>query len=1078
MEGSHPTHQPLNIIGSLSHFFAERKPLSLLIFISVILFGLLAFILTPKQYNPEIVRPAFVVSLQYQGATAAEAERRVVYELMEKVTTVPGVDEVTAQVTDGAQVNMTVIFDVGYDKEKAKVDLTSQLTEHQYLARGFIGAPSILEINPETIPVMQVVFSSPDQPIAVVKESVTALAQSLNTVQGVSDVSVVGGYDTQLVVELDPARLAAAGVTVGQVSGVLQSSQTRYVLNSLMTDTCTLPVVVDGRTTSAAAIGDLLIGDGIRVRDVAAVYEGTAADRAYTLYSAPGVPATEVVVLSVAKVEGTSAPVVTGAVRDALADRVSTPAFQDLSYTIVADDGVMAQHEINGLTINLITSILIVAVVLLLFLSARSAAVVLVAIPTTLLIVFGLGLLFDQTINRITLFALILSLGLLVDSATVVVENIYTHLKEHAREPRGLKRERIIAGAVDEVGVGLLLSTVTSVVVFLPMLYITGMMGPYMGPIAFFVPVALIVSLVVAITITPFVATHLIDAHERPTRLGAAASRVMDRLTELYRRTLSYVLVRRAVQRTILLSALGLFLVILILPLSGLVHFQMLPKADRDQFYVYLDLPVGTAVERTAAVADSMQTVIEADPAVTSIQSFVAIAPVVDFNGMFKGAGMRTAPQQATLRVNLTPTSERTESSTDIAMAVRAHIAHTLPAVAPYVRIMEEPPGPPVRATLVAKVHSANTVTQAAFAAALYQQYEATEGVVDRYTSAEAPIGRTVYQIDHTALAHYNVRLDSVLEVVSVIAGPIEVVEYQAGSSVEYTPIVLSVPPEWRDTPADITQLTVQSQTGEPVSLAALVTESYELRPQTEYFEDGTTVSYVTGEVAGRSIVYVVIDLIWSITHGALADYTVTDWNLFDIDLVSTDGVPVSLTWGGEWEMTLENFRDLGLAMLVALALVYGVLVAQYNNFATPAYILVTVPLGLIGILWGFFVLDTVFGILLTATALIGFIALIGIVVNNAIIFLEYVEQARAHGMAYVDALVAAGGARLRPIILTSLTTILGSLTIASDPVWSGLAWAIVFGLSLSTILTLVMYPIMLVYFIHGSPDATPDANQ
>ncbi len=1061
-------HPPLNLIGSLSHFFAERKPLSALIFIAVLLFGLLSFWLTPKQYNPEIVRPAFVVTLAYQGATIDEATNRVVYELIEKVTTVPGVDEVTAQIRDGAQVQLTVIFDVGYDKEKAKVDLTSQLTEHLYLARGFIGQPSVLEINPETIPVMQIAFSSDSLSIQELRHEVTTLAHTLNTIDGVSEVSVVGGYETAMVVEVDPARLAAAGVTMDDMAGVLVSAQTRYVLNTMTTSEYVLPVVVDGRTDSAATLGDLVIASGVRVRDVAAVYEGATADRSYTLYSSPTIPATEVVMLSVAKVEGTSAPVVTKAVRTELEARTTTTDYNNLSYVIVADDGVMAQGEINGLTMNLISSIMIVAVVLLLFLSARSAAVVLVAIPTTLLIVFGLGLLFDQTINRITLFALILSLGLLVDSATVVVENIYTHLKEHAREPRGFKRERIIAGAVDEVGVGLLLSTVTSVVVFLPMLYITGMMGPYMGPIAFFVPAALVVSLVVAVTITPYVATHLIDAHERPTRLGTLANNVMESLVLRYKETLSYVLVRRSVQRKILLSALLLFVISVMLPAFAFVHFQMLPKADRDQFYVYVDLPAGTATEKTAEETAALREVIEANALVTSVQSFVSTPPIVDFNGMFKGASSRAGSEQATLRVNLVSADERSESSTDIASTLRASLVATMPAVAPYVRIMEEPPGPPVLATLVAKVHSEDPTTQAALAAELASLYARTDGVVDRYTSAEAPIGRVVYGVNHAALAHYGVRLDSVLSVLGVVAGPVEVVEYQAGDQVEYTPIVLSVPATWRDAPADLLQLVVPSESGTTVVLSQLVTETYELRPPTSYIEDGISVAYVTGEVENRSIVYVVIDLITAITHGELSGYSVSDWSLFDISLMSEAGVPVTLTWGGEWKMTLENFRDLGLAMMVALVLVYGVLVAQYNNFATPAYILVTVPLGLIGILWGFLLLDTLFGILLTATALIGFIALIGIVVNNAIIYLEYVEQAKAAGVSYIDALVAAGGARLRPIILTSLTTILGSLTIAGDPVWSGLAWAIVFGLSLSTVLTLVMYPIMLVYFIHG----------
>jgi len=266
--------------------------------------------------------------------------------------------------------------------------------------------------------------------------------------------------------------------------------------------------------------------------------------------------------------------------------------------------------------------------------------------------------------------------------------------------------------------------------------------------------------------------------------------------------------------------------------------------------------------------------------------------------------------------------------------------------------------------------------------------------------------------------------------------------------------------------PNAILELPIAAKDG-MVPLGSVVSADQVLRPGGLYLEDATPVTYVTAEVADRSIVYVVIEAMYMLLNGGLSDYSVASWNLLSMELQNDAGESFSLYWGGEWEMTLENFRDLGIAMGVALMLVYAVLVAQYNQFAKPAYILVTVPLGLVGILWGFFMLDTLFGIYLTATALIGFIALIGLVVNNAIIYLEYVEQAEKRGLSFRDALLAAGSARLRPIFLTSLTTILGSLTIASDPVWSGLAWAIVFGLSLSTILTLVMYPILLVYFTH-----------
>jgi multidrug efflux pump subunit AcrB len=290
--------------------------------------------------------------------------------------------------------------------------------------------------------------------------------------------------------------------------------------------------------------------------------------------------------------------------------------------------------------------------------------------------------------------------------------------------------------------------------------------------------------------------------------------------------------------------------------------------------------------------------------------------------------------------------------------------------------------------------------------------------------------------------------------------------EFQSAQNIEYTPMMMTLPAEMSDAPDDVSGLSVVSETGETVPLLSLLEVTHEERPSNIFFEDVTKLSYVTAEVEDKPIVYVVAGIMSDLIQGRVAGYEVTDWNLFSLTLVTDSGEEVLLTWGGEWEMTLENFRDLGIAMGIALFAVYTILVAQYNRFAIPAYILVTVPLALIGILFGFLVLDTFFGIYLTATALIGFIALIGIVVNNAIIFLEYFDQAMGRGLALREALVSAGEARLRPILLTSLTTVLGSLTIVSDPVWSGLAWSIVFGLSLSTVLTLVVYPLLLVYFM------------
>lgn len=1054
----------INFVGQISHFFASNRPLSVLLLIVSLLLGLVSFFLTPKQYNPDITRPAFLVSLEYEGATTEQALDKVTYELIEKINTVPGVDDVYSEVKDGAKIYTTVIFTVGYDAVKAKLDLITQLNQHSYLARGNIKTPSITEINPETIPVLQIAFDSAQLSITELREKVLQLSHRLGQVEDVSELHVYGGYQAALVVEVDPNLLRVNDITLSEVKQILAQAQNQSLLPGLRSDDYIIDVFFDGAARSAESVGSLLIKPGILVRDVAKVYEGVSGERSYVMYQTKSNYG-EVVLLSASKVEGSSAPVVTKDLLTNLAEIIAEPEFTGLEYKVIGNDGAMAEAEIFGLTKNLITSIVIVASVLLLFLSVRAAAVVLVAIPVTLLLVFGLGLLFDQTINRITLFALILSLGLLVDSAIVAVENMYAHLRQFKVEPEGITRERIIAGAIDEIGVGLLLSTLTSVIVFLPMSYITGMMGPYMKPIAFFVPAALLISFLIAISITPFVANHILHTDEKMNKVTALFSRLMEKVTIKYKKLLQSILYSPKLQKRLLQSTLVLFLLTMLLPMFGLVHFQMLPKANRDQFYIYVDLPIGTVREETKRVANEVATEILQDADTENVQQFIATPPVLDFNGMFKGAQSRSAAEQATIRVNLKPASERERSSTAIVNSVRDKVNEKLPFLVNKIRFIEEPPGPPVRATLVAKISTDNLEKQKEIAGAFRAFISEITGVVDSYISDEAKISRVRYVFDYAAADTLGVSVKAAAEVLQLVGGQLEVGEFMASETIDYMPIVIKAPTQYLQSPNVVDSLTVINDVGELIPLRSVVKIEYEPRPATVYLEDVQKLTYVTAEVQDRSIVYITIEIIKKLVAGDLVGYQVTDWNLWGMQLVSTDNNLINLSWGGEWEMTLENFRDLGIAMGVALLMVYALLVAQYNSFSTPAYILVTVPLGLIGIIWGFFFLDLGFDIYLTATALIGFIALIGLVVNNAIIYLEYVEQSEATGKTFTEALIAAGETRLRPIFLTSLTTILGSLTIANDPVWSGLAWAIIFGLSISTVLTLIIYPTLLAYF-------------
>lgn len=1055
------------IIERISHFFAVNKPLSFLLLMGALLFGTLAFLLIPKQYNPEIVRPAFFLSFDYEGATPAQAVDRVIYELIEKIQVIPGVDDIYSTVKDGTSVNSTIIFTVGEDKVAAKANLVTQIESHSHFQTGAIKNVSVREINPETISIMQVVVSSGSESVLQLRDLSQKIRQRLLGVSGVSEITVVGGEQSAVVIELDPLAVHGAGLSIEQVLGVLNQAGLRQVEVGFENTSVQTRTVLVSAAITPESLANLPIINDVALRDVATVYEGVSPERSYALHLQDGGVIEEVIVLGIAKQEGQSAPIVAKALRQELKALFLEENYKNISYDIVADDGVVASQEIVGLSLNLLTSIVIVSFILFLFLSPRAALVVLMTIPLTFLIVIGIGFLAGETMNRITLFALILSLGLLVDSSIVVVDVIYDHLQRAVAEGRQASLPAIVAGAVKEVGGGLVISTITSVVVFLPMLYITGMMGPYMGPIAFFVPIALLVALVVAIILAPFIALVILRADERQWRLNDIAQSVIKKITNVYIHFLRRLTREKKLRSTLLWSAGGLLLLSFLLPLFALVHFQMLPKADRDQIYLYIDMPTATAREATKVFATEVMQQLDTYPAVASVQAFVATAPVVDFNGLFKGVLSRTNSEQATLRINLESANNRNLSSTKIANHLRTQLSAHFGEEAAFIRLLEEPPGPPVLATFEAKITTGNNATEVDLAQALNNRMANIPGVVDRFDSTEQESLQVVYEIDHQAMVNYGVSYDTVLAWYNLINS------YQLGESIdisksERVSLLAILPYQYRSVPDLLLSIPVVGNS-KSVTLGNVLIRNYSARETTRYFDGANSISSVTAEVEGRSIVYVMIDTIKMLINEELGGYKVINWNLFNLTLQNESGEKSVISWGGEWKMTLENFRDLGLAMIVALVLVYGILVAQYRSFSVPGLVLVTVPLGLIGILFGFTLLDQGFGIYLTATALIGFIALIGIVVNNAIIYLEYVEQAVADGLAYPDALVAAGALRLRPILLTSLTTVLGSLTIASDPVWSGLAWSIVFGLSLSTFLTLIILPSFLLA-VHKEP--------
>ena len=1045
----------MNVTGRIAAFFLRNTPLSYLVLFGVVLLGLFGYTQTPKQYNPEITLPAFQITVPYPGATAQEVRDYLTRELEEKLSEIPGVDTVSSASYDGGVAVARVEFFVGENLEDSKIKVISKVMENLPLRSGTIGDPIIQNITPDTIPILVFAFTSNALSQNEIRAKVADIAYELQKVKGVANIFLTGGEHRALRIVLDPNRLRAQGVSPAEVEMALKKNIPRLPLGVLKSSTHEYAIELDSHIVSAKEAKEILVAPGIFLGDVADVSDGYMTSSSFTLFNEK-----EAVYLAVAKRKGENARTVAKAVYAQFFREMKKPAYRLLHVSVVRDDAKKAQEAIAGLGKNLLQSIAIVGLVLFAFLGGRAAFLVALTIPLTLFLVFFAGYLAGQTINRITLFALILSLGLLVDSATVVVENISRHLSES----KGKKS--VIPHAVSEIGIGLFLSTLTSVIVFLPVSKVGGMMGSYMGPLAFFVPMALLFSLLLAYITTPFLSSLFFSgSHSTPKK-----NPFFERLSEQYGKMLHALLQHPKRQARVLKIVFSLLLLVFLLPATALVPFQMLPKSNQNTLYITIDLPQGSSSLQTHTVAQKIANEVRAHPLIVSTQTYSAVAPVIDFNGLYRGFSGRSAPHQATVKLNLIPKEKRKESTEDVAILVRKIVKDALSSFADIniiTRVVEDPPGPPVRATLVAKAKGTNIPDRIAFSQYLRDLFAETKGVTD-IDSSEKPRGKKiVLSIDFEKAKQAHISSADLASALSLVGGEKTIIEFHPQNTNEPAFVELSFPPSARETPKQLTDIFVKNAEGSllPVLSFVRIIESTTTPPI--FFDEHEETTFVTAEMEKRSVVYAALHILATLLRNdGFRNYHVDSWNLFRMNLVNPQGETLALDWGGEWKMTLENFRDLGLAMIVAFFLIYAILVAQFRTFLVPLLIMATIFLAFIGILPGFAVLNALFGIPLTATGLIGFIALMGIVVNNAIIFLEYLEVLKKQNVPLSQALVLAGKTRLRPIMLTSMTTVLGSLTIAADPVWSGLAWTIVFGLSFSALLTLVIFPLLYVRYI------------
>jgi len=1088
-----------------SNSFADRLVrrsleggIPLFIFIIAIIAGLVALKYTPREEEPQIVVPMLDVLVSAPGLSAEQVARQVTIPVEKLLTQIPGVEHVYSSSRTG-QSAVTLRFYVGQDREKSILNTYNKLYSNQDKIPGVIEDWIVRPVEVDDIPIMLLALWS-DAPELYddydLRRVATEISTHLQGIRQTSEVKVTGGRPRTIQLLLNPESLAARKTTALEVAQALQMSNRlksagywTYGNESIVLESGDF--VRDVQELSSLLV-NVIDGMPVYLKDVATVVDGPSEPDYYSwIEFAPGHPhfspgheGFPMVAISVAKQRGSNAVSVAREVHQRLESLGEYLLPPEIHIEVLRDYGETANEKVNNLSSSLGFAIITVVVFITVFLGFRPALVVGLAVPICYGITLALDLAFGYTINRVTLFALILSLGLLVDDPITGVDNIERYMKKMGRG-KGKTFFDSIVDAIAEIRVPLLLSTVTIVLAFIPLAFITGMMGPYMAPMAFNVPVSVMASTLVAFLVTPWLASRILkpaDAWRDEEHVG---------LFNFYSRFLLPILNNRRRSYLVLWVVLGLFVVAASLPVFRLVPLKLLPYDNKNEVQIVIDMPEGSSLETTAARAKEVSNLVSQLPEIRSVSAFVGLASPIDFNGMVRQYYQRKGPHVADLRVTLVDKADRTHQSHAVVLRLRELLSPLNLGLA-RIKVVEVPPGPPVLSTLVAEIHADTLVsyqTQREAAVNVMQRLAREAHVVEIDSTVEHPQRRIRFVTDKQKAALSGISTEDIDATLSIANQGGFAGYMQLPQETTPLPIELRLAIDDRTSLSDFRRLKVKGRPGivqesspqgleaaaQPlVSIGELGVFEQQWADQSIYHKDLEPVVYVTAELSGRTPAEVIADVNadlgyqgepkagWK-SRNFISPGGGDGWSL-------PDGVNVVWTGEGEWRITVRTFRDMGLAFAFALIAIFFVLRLQTSSTALSLIIMSAIPLTTIGIMPGFWLMNQ-FGervvagapdpVMFTATAMIGMIALAGIVVRNSLILVEFITQARAEGLAVKEALLQAGAVRMRPVLLTAGTTLLGNLIITLDPVFSGLALAIIFGIVASTLFTLLVVPVV-----------------
>jgi multidrug efflux pump subunit AcrB len=1066
--------------------FLEGHFSLLLILISLGL-GAVALLVTAREEDPQIEVPFVDVHLELPLATPAEALRQGVEPIEGLLSGLPGVEHVYSIARQGGAL-VSVRFHVGHNREQALVDVNARLAAAQGQLPAAVSQLRVEPIEIDAVPILVLTLHATLERAEELRAVAEELASDLGSVKDVSKVTIVGGHGRVLRVLLDPERLAASGITPAAIEERLQAALGGRRVGEFLSASQNLPVEVGSPLSSAADLSRLPIsGAGeapLCLSDVAQLIEGAPLPDAYHLLSfgpsAPLAPTGQAlsdaelngppraaISLALSKRRGSNAVQVAAAALERMQALAPEHLTAGLGWRVTRNAGATAQEKVHELIGHLLLAIGTIALLVGGSLGWRAALVVALAVPLTLALTLFADLLVGYTINRVTLFALILALGLLVDDPIVDVENIHRHLERGDQDPKSATLT-----AVDEVRPPVILATLAVIGSFLPMFFVGGMMGPYMRPMPFNVPMAMAVSLLVAFTVTPWAALHLLKPKRHSAHSPSEPSGHREgRLLRAYRRLATGLLATRARQRGLLWITAALFVLSLGLVGLGAVPLKMLPYDNKSELSLVLDAPEGTSLERTQACVDELVASLRQRPEVSDIASYAGAPSPHDFNGLVRHHFLRHGSHLADVRVLFAPRHERSIKAHSLTLALRPGLAAIAERHGFELKLVEPPPGPPVLAGLVAELYGPTQASDDQWAAAtraLEQRLASVPGIVEVDSFLDATSPKLSVAVDHSAAASRGVSVAGVAAGLELCLNGRTIGALQRENSAAPIPVRLEWPVARRSTTTDLETLPLSGSNG-PVPLSAVASVIPGINAPARYRKDQQRVMYVTAEPAGLTPVNAVLAL-----NRALAKEPLPA------------GFRIELAGEGEWQVTVDVFRDLGLAFAAALVLIFVLLVFETKSFALSGLMMLAIPLTLVGVFPGFALLNWFFSgqvgaypdpIYFTATAMIGVIALAGIVVRNSILLIDFMETGRHRGQPALSAAIDASALRLRPILLTAGAAVLGAWVIVFDPIFSGLAWAFIFGIAASTAFSLVVVPAAYV-LLRGQAHPTPPPAQ